>query len=75
MVIAQALVSGVVGFCLGIGASATLGLLVKNPAMPYQLSWGTLVFTGVTVLAVTVFSATLSAMKVIKLEPARVFAM
>ncbi len=75
MVIAQALVSGVVGFCLGIGVSATMGLLVKSPAMPYQLTWSTLVFTAVTVLCVTVFSAALSAMKVVKLEAGRVFSM
>lgn len=75
MVIAQALVSGVVGYCLGIGISATMGLLVKSPAMPYQLTWNTLVFTAITVLCVTVFSAALSAMKVVKLEAGRVFAM
>lgn len=75
MVIAQALVSGVVGFCLGIGISSTMGLFIKSQAMPYQLTWNTLAFTAVTVLVVTVFSAALSAMKVVKLEPARVFAM
>lgn len=75
MVIAQALVSGVVGYCLGIGISATMGLLVKSPAMPYQLTWNTLIFTAVTVLCVTVFSAALSAMKVVKLEAGRVFSM
>lgn len=74
MVMAQALVSGVVGYCLGIGASATMGLLVTNPAMPYRLTWGTLVFTAITVTCVTAFSAALSAIKVVRLEPARVFA-
>lgn len=73
MVIAQALVSGVVGFGLGIGVSSTMGLLVNNPAMPYRLTWGTLQFTAVTVLLVSGFSAILSAMKVVKLEPGRVF--
>ena len=73
MVAAQALISGVVGFCLGVGASATMGLLVTSPAMPYRLVWSTITFTAVTVLLVSAFSAILSAIKVVRLEPSRVF--
>ncbi len=74
MVVAQALLSGVVGYGLGVGASSLIGLTVKSPAMPYHLTTWTLGFTAVTVLFVTVASAALSAMKVIRLTPARVFA-
>lgn len=74
MVAAQALVSGVVGFGLGVGTSSLIGNLVKNPAMPYTLTWSTMAFTAVTVVVVTTFSAALSALKVIGLDPGRVFA-
>lgn len=73
MVIAQALVAGIAGYGLGIGASSLMGLLIKIPAMPYALTPSTLVFTGVTVLVVTVFAAALSSLKVVGLEPGRVF--
>ncbi len=73
MVIAQAIVAGVAGYGLGVGASSTLGLLVTIPAMPYQLTTSTLGFTAGTVLAVTVFAAALSSLKVVGLEPGRVF--
>ncbi len=73
MVVAQAVLSGIVGYALGIGISAGIGRLIKTPAMPYFLTWETLGFTGVTVMLVTTFSAVLSALKVIGLEPGRVF--
>ncbi len=73
MVVAQALVAGLAGFCLGVGASSLMGLIVKSPAMPYTLTPSTLLFTGVTVLVVMVFAAALSSLKVVGLEPGRVF--
>lgn len=73
MVVSQAIVCGAVGFGLGVGASALMGLIVRTPAMPYQLTWGTILFTAGTVVVVTALSASLSALKVVGLEPARVF--
>lgn len=73
MVIAQAIVAGVAGYGLGVGASSSMGLLVKIPAMPYQLTTSSLGFTAGTVLAVTIFAAALSSLKVVGLEPGRVF--
>lgn len=73
MVVVQALVSGVVGYCLGTGASCLLGTFITSRAMPYRLTFSTMVFTAVTVLAVSIFAAILSSIKVLRLEPARVF--
>lgn len=73
MVIAQAVVSGVEGYGLGTGASSLMGFFIRSPAMPYELTATTMVFTAVTVGVVTVFSAVLSAIKVMRLEPAMVF--
>lgn len=73
MVLAQAIVSGVMGYGLGVGVSSLMGRVVVTSAMPYRLTFFTLGFTAITVTFVTALSAALSAFKVVRLEPAMVF--
>ncbi|MDX2131511.1 MAG: ABC transporter permease [Planctomycetota bacterium] len=73
MVAAQALVSGFIGFGLGVGASSLLGSSVSVEAMPYALTHFTMLFAGSIVLLVCVVSALLSAMKVLQLDIGTVF--
>ncbi len=73
MVAAQALVCGAVGFGLGIGASALVGLWMAGIGQPYLLIWPTVASTGVVVVAVCMLGGAISAWKVMRVEPAVVF--
>jgi putative ABC transport system permease protein len=73
MVAAQALVSGFVGFGLGVGLSSAMGTAVELEAMPYAITTPTMLFTGGVVLFVCVVSALLSALKVLRLDISTVF--
>lgn len=74
MVLAQALVCGVTGYGLGTGFSCLLGtVLIRSTGMPYMLIGKTMIFTACAVLVVTAFASLMSAVKVMRLEPARVF--
>ncbi len=73
MIVVQAVLCGAMGYGLGIGLSATLGWVIRTPAMPYMLLWQTMAFTGVVVLVVSTVSAVLSVLKVSKLDASTVF--
>lgn len=73
MVTTQAALAGSTGYGLGIGLSTAIGTFAKSDAMPYRIMTSTLIFAACAVLLVGVVSATLSARKVVKLEPAMVF--
>ncbi|MCC6677950.1 MAG: FtsX-like permease family protein [Phycisphaerales bacterium] len=74
MVLAQAAVCGATGYGLGVGFSCLLGrVIIKSDTMPYLLAGKTLVFTACAVMVVTMFAAVMSAVKVMRLEPAQVF--
>jgi putative ABC transport system permease protein len=74
MVLAQASVVGVLGYCLGIGLAALFGETVPRFSrlafyMPWQVMLGTAAAVGVIVL----LSSLVSVWKVLVLEPAVVF--
>lgn len=73
MVVVQAALSGVMGYGLGVGFSSLLSRIIVSSAMPYRLTWFTLGFTALAVLVVSTFSAVLSSIKVMRVEPAMVF--
>ena len=73
MIIVQAVLCGAMGYGLGIGLSATMGWVIRTPAMPYMLLWQTMAFTGVVVMVVSTVSAVLSVLKVSKLDASTVF--
>lgn len=69
MIIVQALVVGVIGFLLGIGATILWGIAVQNTTLAFLFPWQLLVFTGLIVLVICVLTAGLSINKVFRADP------
>lgn len=73
MILLQALVVGVIGFGLGVGAAALFGLRVRGTPLAFNMIWQLLLLAGGAVTVICVLAAMLSMRRVIKLEPAVVF--
>jgi putative ABC transport system permease protein len=74
MILLQALMVGVIGYGLGVGAaSAWGGLLSGRTQIAFRLPWQLLLISAAAVLLICLSAAVLSIRKVIKLEPAMVF--
>lgn len=73
MILAQAGVSGVIGYGLGVGIAALFGLAVRGTELAFLMSADRLVFSGIAVLAVVLLASGLALRSVIRLEPAVVF--
>lgn len=73
MILAQAGVSGVIGYGIGVGIAALFGMGVKGTELAFLMSANRLVFSGIAVLAVVLLASALALRAVIKLEPAVVF--
>ena len=72
MVMVQALAVGLIGLGLGIGGSSLLGYITHG-GLPFRLLWVTPLAVGSMMLLICVFSAAISAVKVVRLEPGIVF--
>ena len=68
MIAIQALVVGIIGFLLGTGATILWGMAVKDTTLTFLFPWQLLVFTGLIVLIICIFTAGLSINKVFKLD-------
>ena len=73
MIVLQALMVGVIGYGLGVGAASLFGVLTKNTELAFRLPWQLLALSAGAVSLICVGSALVSILKVIKLEPAIVF--
>ncbi len=74
MILLQALVVGVIGYGLGVGAAAGFGELAKRvPVIAFYMPWQVLALTAAAVLLIIMLASLLSMRKVLKLEPAVVF--
>jgi putative ABC transport system permease protein len=74
MVLLQALVVGVLGFCLGAGLAAVFGEYVPRISrLAFFMHWRVLAGTFAAVLLIVTGSSLLSIRKVLTLEPAVVF--
>ena len=74
MVLFQALVVGVLGFCLGVGLAALFGEIVPRfSQLAFFMHWRVLVGTLAAVLLIMTLSSLVSIRKVLVLEPAVVF--
>lgn len=69
MIIVQALVVGVLGFLLGIGATIIWGIAIKNTTLAFLFPWQLLLFTGTIVLIICTVTAALSIRKVLYADP------
>jgi putative ABC transport system permease protein len=73
MILLQALLTGAVGYGLGVGAATFFGFMTRNSELAFKLPGGLLGFTAIAVLLICAMSALLSIIKVVRLEPAIVF--
>jgi putative ABC transport system permease protein len=73
MIALQAVVVGLIGYGIGVGAAAGIGRLFRNTEMAFLLVWQALVITGLTVVIICILASFWSVRKVMNLEPAIVF--
>lgn len=73
MIFAQVIVVGGLGFGLGAGCAALTGILLKPVGVGFFMPWQLLVGSGVGMLLICLASAGISAINVMRLEPAVVF--
>jgi putative ABC transport system permease protein len=73
MVLFQALVVGLLGYCLGAGFAALFGALMPPAKLAFFMPWQVLVGTGAAVAFIMILSSLFSIRKVLYLEPAVVF--
>ena len=73
MILLQALLTGIIGYGLGVGLATTFGALTRKTELAFKLPGGLLGFTALAILLICTMSAMLSIIKVMKLEPAIVF--
>ncbi|HVS39680.1 MAG TPA: ABC transporter permease, partial [Gemmataceae bacterium] len=74
MVLIQALVVGLIGYCLGVGLAALFGETVPHfSKLAFYMPWQVLLGTAGAVGLIVVLSSLLSIRKVLFLEPAVVF--
>jgi putative ABC transport system permease protein len=73
MVLFQALVVGLLGYCLGAGFAAVFGAVMPPAKLAFFMPWQVLVGTGAAVAFIMILSSLFSIRKVLYLEPAVVF--
>ena len=73
MILLQAVIVGVIGYGLGVGAASLFGYLSRTSELAFFMPWQLLAATGVAITLICVASSLISIRKVIRLEPAIVF--
>lgn len=73
LIMFQSLTTGLLGYGLGVGLTATFGMRVKNAPIAFLLTWQLLVVAFCAVVIICMLASLLSSRKVIKLEPGVVF--
>ncbi len=73
MVVAQAIIVGMLGYGLGIGVASQFYYISLNSELAFKMIWQIPIISCTAVVVICVLSALLSIRKVIKLEPAIVF--
>jgi len=73
MILLQAVIVGLIGYGLGVGAASLFGYLSRNSELAFLLPWQLLAITGVAIMLICIASSLVSIRKVIQLEPAIVF--
>ncbi len=73
MILLQALITGLIGYGLGVGAASLMGLVSGKSELSFLLPWQLLIFTGLAIAFICMLASLISIRKVMKLEPAIVF--
>lgn len=69
MIVTQALIVGVIGYILGIGATLLWGLAIKNTTLAFEFPWQLMLFTAVFSLIICIFTVCISIRKLFNLDP------
>jgi putative ABC transport system permease protein len=69
MILIQALLVGVIGFLLGIGATILWGIAIQSTTLAFLFPWQLLIVTGLLVLVICILTASLSIRKVLSADP------
>lgn len=69
MILSQAVVVGIIGFLLGIGATVLWGMAIKHTTLAFLFPWQLLLFTGGVVMIICLFTAALSIRKIFSTDP------
>jgi putative ABC transport system permease protein len=73
MILLQAGIVGAIGYGLGAGAAAAMGIAVRKSELAFLMPWWVLAGGAVAIGLIVVISSLFSIIKVIRLEPAIVF--
>lgn len=74
MILLQAVIVGVLGYGLGVGAAAFMGYRVgRSTELAFFMPWQLLVVAAVAIVLIVTLAAAISLTKVMRLEPAIVF--
>lgn len=69
MIATQALVTGLIGYTLGIGVTFLWGMAIKGTTLAFLFPWQLLLFTALITLIICVFAAGMSIRKVFNTDP------
>lgn len=73
MLVLQAVMVGLIGWALGVGAASLFALFLSGSELSFLMPWTLMLFSFIAILAITLFGAFISIMKILRLEPAIVF--
>jgi putative ABC transport system permease protein len=73
MILLQAIITGSIGYGLGVGAAAAFGFASSGGELAFRMVWQLLAISAIAVTAICVLASLVSIRKVIQLEPAIVF--
>jgi putative ABC transport system permease protein len=73
MVLLQAMLVAVLGYCIGVGLGAASGKAMEGAGLAFSMPWQIPAITAAAILTVSAIAAMLSLRQVFKLEPAVVF--
>jgi putative ABC transport system permease protein len=74
MIVLQAVVVGLIGYCLGVGGASFFGWKTEQAAkLAFYMPWQVLVGTGVAVMVIVVLSSLFCLRRVVTVDPATVF--
>ena len=73
MVLMQVLIVGLIGYGIGLGVAAASGIIFKSTGLAFQMVWQIPVIGMAAILVCCSVAATLSLIRVLRMEPAIVF--
>lgn len=69
MIIVQVGIVGIIGFLLGTGITLLWGMAIQDTTLAFLFPWQLLVFTGLIVMIICLFTAGLSLRKLLRTDP------